>query len=69
MTSYFRKTIRKLDFPRLLDDLFASAITMTSISGGFRRAGVWPFNEEAMKDKVIRHRAHRSTKPQQISKE
>lgn len=50
-------TIRKMDFPKLLADLYASAITVTSVSAGFRRAGVWPFNPEAMKDKVVRTRS------------
>ena len=58
VTTYFRKTqrktIRKIDFPKLLSELFTSSFTISGVSGGFRRAGVWPFNEAAMKEKVVR---------------
>lgn len=61
VTSYFRrtqrKTIRKKHFPKLLDELFESSFTASTVSGGFRRAGVWPYNEHAMKEKVVRPRS------------
>ena len=64
VTTYFRKTkrksIRKIDFPVLLNDLYKSSATITSVSGGFRRGGVSPFDEDAMKDKVV---PRRSTQP------
>ena len=34
-----------MDFPRLLRELFTSSLSSNAVSGGFRRAGVWPFNE------------------------
>ena len=57
VSAYFRKTkrrsMRKIDFPALLNELYSSAFTGGPVSGGFRRAGVWPFNEDAMKEKVV----------------
>ena len=57
VSTYFRKTkrktIRKIDFPKLLGDLYTTSLTPITISGGFRRAGVWPFNADAMKEKVV----------------
>lgn len=61
VTAYFhnthRKTIRKIDFPKLLNNLFTTSFTTSSVSGGFRRSGIWPYNSEAMKDKVVRSRS------------
>ena len=45
-----------MDFPKLLKDLYTISFSTSAVSGGFKRAGVWPFNEDAMKDKVIRPR-------------
>ncbi|CAF4211993.1 unnamed protein product, partial [Rotaria sordida] len=60
VTSYFRKTqrktIRKIDFPKLLNELLSTSFSTSAVSGGFRRAGIWPLNEEAMKGKVVRGR-------------
>ncbi|CAF3477083.1 unnamed protein product, partial [Rotaria socialis] len=57
VTAYFRKTkrksIRKIDFPILLKELFSTAFTVGPVSGGFRRAGISPFNEDVMKEKVL----------------
>jgi hypothetical protein len=57
VTSYFRKTqrktIRKMDFPKLLDTLFTTSFSTGAVCGGFKRAGIWPFNAEAMKEKVV----------------
>jgi hypothetical protein len=52
-----RKTIRKIDFPKLLNKLFTSSFSTSSVSGGFRRSGIWPYNSEAMKEKVYRPRS------------
>jgi hypothetical protein len=61
VSTYFRKTkrksIRKIDFPKLLNDLYTSSFTPITVSGGFRRAGVWPFDAGAMKEKVVRRAA------------
>jgi hypothetical protein len=61
ITSYFqetrRKTIRKIDFPKLLDKLFTISFSTSAVSGGFRRSGIWPYNSEAMKDNVVRTRS------------
>ena len=46
-----------MDFPKLLDELFTSSFTTSAVSGGFRRAGVWPLNQDAMKEKVVRERS------------
>lgn len=58
VSSYFRKTqrktIRKIDFPFLLHTLFGTSFSSASVSGGFKRAGVWPFSEDAAKEKVMR---------------
>lgn len=60
VSTYFRKTkrksIRKADFPKLLNDLYTNSISPSTVSGGFRRAGVWPFDAGVMKDKVARQR-------------
>lgn len=64
VTAYFRKTkrksIRKIDFPILLKDLYDSSATIAAVSGGFRRGGISPFDENAMKDKVIPRRSTQS---------
>ncbi|CAF2043088.1 unnamed protein product, partial [Rotaria magnacalcarata] len=61
VSSYFRKTkrksIRKIDFPTLLNDLFSSSFTVGPVSGGFRRAGIFPYNKDAMKEKVVPRRS------------
>ncbi len=49
-----RKTIRKIDFSALLKDLFDFLFTVSTVSAGFRRTGVWPFNDQAMREKVIK---------------
>lgn len=58
VSNYFRrtqrKTIRKIDFPKLLKDLFDVSFTVATVSAAFRRAGVWPFNDQAMREKVIK---------------
>jgi len=58
VSTYFRKTkrksIRKIDFPKLLNDLYTNSFSPSSVSGGFRRAGVWPFDAGVMKEKVVR---------------
>jgi hypothetical protein len=60
VTAYFRKTkrksIRKIDFPALLHNLYESSVTISAVSGGFRRGGVSPYDENAMKDKVVPRR-------------
>jgi hypothetical protein len=43
-----------MDFPKLLAELYKSSFTAITVSGGFRRSGVWPHNPNAMKEKVIR---------------
>ena len=52
-----RRSIRKIDFPKLLNKLFINSFTINSVSGGFRRSGIWPHNMEAMKDKVYHPRS------------
>jgi hypothetical protein len=58
VSNYFRttqrKTIRKMDFPKLLKLLFESSFSIGTMSAGFKRAGVWPYDDQAMKDKVAR---------------
>ncbi|CAF1329986.1 unnamed protein product [Rotaria sp. Silwood1] len=49
-----RRSIRKIDFPKLLYDLYTSSFSSSAISGGFRRAGILPWDGDAMKDKVVR---------------
>ena len=49
-----RKTIRKMDLPSLFNELYTSAFTSKQVLGGFLRAGVWPYNADAMKDKVVK---------------
>ena len=67
VSNYLRKTkrrsIRKIDFPKLLNDLYTDSFTPSSVSGGFRRAGVWPYDGSIMKEKVVRSTAplHQST--------
>ena len=46
-----------MDFPRLLRELFTSSLSSNAVSDGFRREGVWPFNEGAMKEKVVCQRS------------
>ncbi|UJR12801.1 hypothetical protein I4U23_016974 [Adineta vaga] len=62
--NYFRKTqrksIRKIDFPKLLNGLYQSSFTTASVSGGFRQGGVWPYNADAMKEKVVGYRSSRN---------
>ncbi|CAF3927604.1 unnamed protein product [Rotaria sp. Silwood1] len=58
VTNYFlrsgRKTIRKIDLPLLFNKLYSSAFIPKQVVAGFSRAGVWPFDSNAMKDKVAR---------------
>ncbi|CAF2890779.1 unnamed protein product, partial [Rotaria sp. Silwood2] len=49
-----RRSIRKIDFPKLLSDLYTSSFSSGAVHGGFRRAGIWPWDGDAMKDKVVR---------------
>ncbi len=61
ISAYFRKSqrksIRKMDFPKLLNDHFTSSFSTSTVSGGFRIGGVWPFNQEIMKEKVLCRRS------------
>ncbi|CAF0964997.1 unnamed protein product, partial [Didymodactylos carnosus] len=59
-----RKNLRKSDFPLLLKKLFDNTLTKRQIVSSFSRAGVWPFDENAMKDKVIRQTASELNKTQ-----
>ena len=58
VSSYFerthRKTIRKMDHPTLLNKLFDTAFTPRQVVAGFARSGIWPFDRNAMKDKVTK---------------
>ncbi|CAF4632424.1 unnamed protein product, partial [Rotaria socialis] len=58
VTRYFlrtgRKTIRKIDLPVLFKELYSLALTPKQVVAGFLRAGVWPFDSSAMKEKVAR---------------
>ncbi|CAF3903029.1 unnamed protein product [Rotaria sp. Silwood1] len=58
VTNYFlrsgRKTIRKIDLPLLFNKLYSSAFIPKQVVAGFSRAGVWPFDSNAMKDKVAK---------------
>jgi len=38
----------------MLNDLYTNSFTKSSVSGGFARAGVWPFDDTRMKEKVVR---------------
>ncbi|CAF3435381.1 unnamed protein product, partial [Rotaria sp. Silwood2] len=64
VSTYFRttkrKSIRKIDFPKLLNDLYERSITTATVTGGFRNAGTWPHNPDAMKHKVVRRRSSQS---------
>ncbi|CAF0970383.1 unnamed protein product [Rotaria sordida] len=42
-----------MDFPKLLNELLSTSFSTSVVFGGFRRAGVWPLNEEAMKSKIV----------------
>ncbi|CAF4669927.1 unnamed protein product [Rotaria sp. Silwood2] len=56
VSSYFerthRKTIRKMDHPKLLNKLYNVAFTPRQVVAGFARSGIWPFDRSAMRDKV-----------------
>ncbi|CAF1569444.1 unnamed protein product [Adineta steineri] len=59
MKNYFKegnKSLRKADFPRLLKKLFVdkNAFSASRIVSSFTRSGIWPFDEHAMKEKVVR---------------
>ncbi len=58
VSTYFRRTkrksIRKIDFPKLLDDLYTNSFSKSTVCGGFQRSGVWPFDDSVMKEKVVR---------------
>ncbi|CAM4850763.1 unnamed protein product [Rotaria magnacalcarata] len=49
------KTIKNADIPRLMKQLFIEkqAFSTTRIVSSFSRSGIWPFNENAMTDKVV----------------
>ncbi|CAF3400848.1 unnamed protein product [Rotaria socialis] len=49
-----RTTIRKIDLPSLFNQLYSSAFTPKQVVAGFSRAGVWPFDSNAMKENVAR---------------
>jgi hypothetical protein len=49
-----RKTIRKIDLPALFNQLYKSALTPKQVVAGFSRAGIWPFDSNAMQDKVVK---------------
>jgi len=58
VTKYFlrtaRKTIRKIDLSGLFNELYQLALTPKQVVAGFSRAGVWPFDSGANKDKVVK---------------
>ncbi|CAM4946739.1 unnamed protein product [Rotaria socialis] len=58
VTKYFLrsglKTIRKIDLSVLFKELYSSTFTPKQVLAGFSRAGVWPFDSNAMKEKVAR---------------
>ena len=58
VTKYFlrtgRKTIKKIDLPSLFEVLYSLAFTPKQVVAGFSRAGVWPFDSNAVKEKVAR---------------
>ncbi|CAM4984171.1 unnamed protein product, partial [Rotaria socialis] len=49
------ETIKNADIPRLMKQLFFEKQTFstTRIVSSFSRSGIWPFNENAMMDKVV----------------
>lgn len=49
-----RKTIRKIDFPSLSKQLIEQAFTKRQCVAGFTRCGLWPFDGEAMAEKVAK---------------
>ncbi|CAF4608240.1 unnamed protein product [Rotaria sp. Silwood2] len=49
-----RRTIRKIDLPGLFTKLYQSAFASKQVLAGFARTGVWPFNPDANKDKVVK---------------
>jgi hypothetical protein len=56
-----RRSIRKIDFPKLLNDLYTNSFSSSAVNGGFRRAGIWPWDGDAMKDKVVRQASSSNT--------
>lgn len=51
-----------MDFPKLLNELVKGSFSSGAVLGGFKRAGVWPLDTNAMKEKV----AHRSVLDQKV---
>jgi hypothetical protein len=66
VSSYFerthRKTIRKIDYPSLLNKLFSDAFTPRQVVAGFARSGIWPYDRNAVKDKVIKKTVNQSSR-------
>ncbi|CAF1520217.1 unnamed protein product, partial [Didymodactylos carnosus] len=60
-----RKTIRKLDLPGMINQLFQEAFTPRQVVAGFARAGVWPFDKNAMKEKVAKKQGISLDQPDQ----
>lgn len=71
MSSYFdrthRKTIRKIDHPTLLKKLCDTAFTPKQIVAGFSRSGIWPFDRNAMQDKVAKSSSVHSSRSEACS--
>ena len=66
VSSYFerthRKTIRKIDYPSLLNKLFNDAFTPRQVVAGFARSGICPYDRNAMKDKVTNKNGNQSAR-------
>ncbi|CAF0991698.1 unnamed protein product [Didymodactylos carnosus] len=68
LTNFLKKTGRKTvipaNIPGLMKKLFydKQAFSTTRIVSSFARAGIWPFNENAMVEKLV-HKAYQSSKP------
>ena len=43
-----------MDYPTLLNKLFDTAFIPRQVVAGFARSGIWPFDCNAMKDKVTK---------------
>jgi hypothetical protein len=56
VSSYFnqtgRKTIRKIDHPKLMTKLLDCSFIPRQVVAGFARSGIWPFDRNAMKEKA-----------------
>ena len=55
--SFFKKhpaqVVSKLNFCQLFHSAWLKAVTPQNISAGFKRAGIWPFNRDAVKQKDV----------------